>query len=239
MAQISPASLLAAALLLGATCLVRDGAAAADPNTLWNIVHGKCVPDRLRTGAPDRCAAVHIRHGVSRGYAVLKDLRGPAQYLLIPTLRFPGSTAPPCWRRMRRTISRTPGGSAGSSNTACTRRGTLAEPTSYPHRLRAPRRARQPAAAAGRDRPAVETAGRPTPRASLPRHARRGRSSRCQPLQAAGVAPAARARPHGEILAGRGRGKISAAPRRLPHSRGTRGRRRRGRQRRRATGSLL
>jgi CDP-diacylglycerol pyrophosphatase len=94
MARISPASLLAATLLLGATCLVRDGAAAADPNTLWNIVHGKCVPDRLRTGAPDPCAAVHIRHGVSSGYAVLKDLRGPAQYFLIPTSRISGIDSP-------------------------------------------------------------------------------------------------------------------------------------------------
>jgi CDP-diacylglycerol pyrophosphatase len=94
MAQISPMSLLAAALLLGATSLAADGAAAADPNTLWNIIHGKCVPDRLRTGAPDPCAAVHIRHGVRSGYAVLKDIRGPAQYLLIPTSRISGIDSP-------------------------------------------------------------------------------------------------------------------------------------------------
>jgi CDP-diacylglycerol pyrophosphatase len=94
MAQTSPVSLLAAALLLGATCLAPQGAEAADPNALWNIVHGKCVPERLRTGAPDPCAAVHIRHGVGSGYAVLKDLRGPAQYLLIPTSRISGIDSP-------------------------------------------------------------------------------------------------------------------------------------------------
>jgi CDP-diacylglycerol pyrophosphatase len=94
MAQTSPVSLLAAALLLGATCLAPQGAEAADPNALWNIVHGKCVPERLRTGAPDPCAAVYIRHGVGSGYAVLKDLRGPAQYLLIPTSRISGIDSP-------------------------------------------------------------------------------------------------------------------------------------------------
>jgi CDP-diacylglycerol pyrophosphatase len=94
MTQKSPAPLLAAALLLGAICRAPDGAEAADPNTLWNIVHGKCVPERLRTGAPDPCAAVHIRHGVRRGYAVLKDIVGPAQYLLIPTSRISGIDSP-------------------------------------------------------------------------------------------------------------------------------------------------
>lgn len=54
--------------------------AHANPNALWNIVHDKCVVDI----AP--CVSVNK----DEHYAILKDLRGVAQHLLIPTLRITG-----------------------------------------------------------------------------------------------------------------------------------------------------
>ncbi|HET8997813.1 MAG TPA: CDP-diacylglycerol diphosphatase [Acetobacteraceae bacterium] len=62
------------------------GRAAADPSALWHIVHGKCVPDLVQKHNPAPCAAVNLEGG----YAVLKDRRGPYQFLLIPTARVSG-----------------------------------------------------------------------------------------------------------------------------------------------------
>jgi CDP-diacylglycerol pyrophosphatase len=69
-------------------------AARANPNALWDIVHGQCVPDMQARGAPAPCALVEIAGGVARGYAALKDIRGASQYLLIPTARVTGIEDP-------------------------------------------------------------------------------------------------------------------------------------------------
>jgi CDP-diacylglycerol pyrophosphatase len=63
---------------------------SANPNALWNIVHGQCVPDEQQHGSPKPCAEVDLANGVERGYAVLKDLVGVSQFLLIPTQRVGG-----------------------------------------------------------------------------------------------------------------------------------------------------
>lgn len=63
---------------------------AADPDALWNIVHDKCVPDQQQNSDPAPCALVDRREGDAQGYAVLKDIVGATQYLLIPTARVPG-----------------------------------------------------------------------------------------------------------------------------------------------------
>jgi len=75
------------AVLLGAGVA---GRAAADPSALWHVVHGRCVPDLLRKHDPAPCAAVNL----DQGYAVLKDRRGPYQFLLIPTARVSGIDDP-------------------------------------------------------------------------------------------------------------------------------------------------
>jgi CDP-diacylglycerol pyrophosphatase len=67
---------------------------AANPDALWNIVHGQCVPDQQQRGEPAPCAFVDLREGDSRGYVVLKDIVGATQYLLIPTARVPGIESP-------------------------------------------------------------------------------------------------------------------------------------------------
>jgi CDP-diacylglycerol pyrophosphatase len=61
-----------------------------NPNALWTIVHSHCVPNEQQHGDPAPCAAVELTQGVARGYAVLKDIIGTTQYLLIPTTRITG-----------------------------------------------------------------------------------------------------------------------------------------------------
>ena len=80
---------LLALLLSGAGS--HEGWAARD--TLWNIVHGQCVPGQQR-GDPGPCAAVGTAGGDDAGYALLKDRNGLAQYLLIPTARVGGIQDP-------------------------------------------------------------------------------------------------------------------------------------------------
>lgn len=67
---------------------------AADPSALWNIVDGKCVPHQEAAHDPSPCALVDLEHGVDKGFAVLKDINGVAQFLLIPTARVGGIEDP-------------------------------------------------------------------------------------------------------------------------------------------------
>jgi CDP-diacylglycerol pyrophosphatase len=76
-------------LLLG-LLLNPAGAQAADPSALWNIVNGKCVPHQQEAHDPSPCVAVDVAQGVEGGFAVLKDIVGIAQFLLIPTARISG-----------------------------------------------------------------------------------------------------------------------------------------------------
>jgi CDP-diacylglycerol pyrophosphatase len=62
----------------------------ADPNVLWRIVHDRCVPDLARFHTPLPCIAVDPR----AGYALLKDIDGATQVLLIPTARVTGIEDP-------------------------------------------------------------------------------------------------------------------------------------------------
>jgi CDP-diacylglycerol pyrophosphatase len=67
---------------------------AEDPNALWTIVHDQCVPDQQQSGDPAPCAAVDLSGGEYKGFAVLKDLVGARQFLLIPTGRLTGIESP-------------------------------------------------------------------------------------------------------------------------------------------------
>lgn len=68
--------------------------ATADPDTLWDIVNGKCVLDQRSNSNPAPCALVDLDGGEQRGYAVLKDLVGATQFLVIPTERVSGIESP-------------------------------------------------------------------------------------------------------------------------------------------------
>jgi CDP-diacylglycerol pyrophosphatase len=68
--------------------------ARADPNALWRIVHGECVPHMDAGLGPKPCERVDLDGGVERGVAILKDLVGVSQMLAIPTRRITGIEDP-------------------------------------------------------------------------------------------------------------------------------------------------
>jgi CDP-diacylglycerol pyrophosphatase len=68
--------------------------ARADPNALWRIVHGECVPHFEAGLGPKPCERVDLDGGVDEGVAILKDLVGVAQMLAIPTRRITGIEDP-------------------------------------------------------------------------------------------------------------------------------------------------
>lgn len=93
MVRVSAAVLgicMAAAWMLAAT--PQAGISARD--ALWIIVHDECVPDELHSHDPKPCTQVDLDSGIDKGFAVLKDIRGGEQYLLIPTARIPGIESP-------------------------------------------------------------------------------------------------------------------------------------------------
>ncbi|CAN5599074.1 CDP-diacylglycerol diphosphatase [soil metagenome] len=85
---------IGAALVIALVALTNVGTAQADPNALWTIVHDQCVPDQQSHGDPAPCADVDVTDGPQTGYAVLKDIVGATQFLLIPTADVPGIESP-------------------------------------------------------------------------------------------------------------------------------------------------
>jgi CDP-diacylglycerol pyrophosphatase len=79
---------------LAAAVICAIPASAADPDALWNIVHRKCVPDQRRHHRPAPCERVDLHRGVARGYVVLKDIVGPTQFLVMPTVHITGIESP-------------------------------------------------------------------------------------------------------------------------------------------------
>jgi CDP-diacylglycerol pyrophosphatase len=74
--------------------LLAAGCHRSNPDKLWEIVHQQCVPEQREHGTPAHCAQVELGEGEARGYAVLKDIKGPYQYLLIPTAKLSGIESP-------------------------------------------------------------------------------------------------------------------------------------------------
>jgi CDP-diacylglycerol pyrophosphatase len=70
--------------------VVLTTACAGNPNALWQIVHNSCEPAARGADVAQKCIDVDA----TEGYAVLKDLNGIAQYLLIPTKRIGGIESP-------------------------------------------------------------------------------------------------------------------------------------------------
>jgi len=67
-----------------------EDAASGHANALWHIVHELCTPDMKTNGHPAPCVSVDLAGGV----AVLKDIQGKTQYLIIPTARVTGIESP-------------------------------------------------------------------------------------------------------------------------------------------------
>lgn len=102
-------AIFSAFILFLTTLLAATGACASarsKRDALWKIVADRCVPDELTHGDPAPCRLVDLAHGRKRGWALLKDRRGLAQFLLIPTTRITGiedprlfaAGAPDYWR---------------------------------------------------------------------------------------------------------------------------------------------
>ena len=83
-------------LLLALMILFAVHARANDPDALWKIVDGQCVPDQKERANPAPCAEVSVASGADSGFAVLKDNAPskPYHYLLIPTRRITGIESP-------------------------------------------------------------------------------------------------------------------------------------------------
>jgi CDP-diacylglycerol pyrophosphatase len=79
---------LALALVLGA--MLHFGLALANPDSLWKIVHERCVPTQSEKQNPGECRLVDL----SRRYAILKDMRGASHFLLLPTEPVQGIESP-------------------------------------------------------------------------------------------------------------------------------------------------
>jgi CDP-diacylglycerol pyrophosphatase len=62
----------------------------SNPSALWQIVHTSCEPAALGASVPQKCIQVDTR----AGFAILKDINGNTQYLLIPTTRIGGIESP-------------------------------------------------------------------------------------------------------------------------------------------------
>jgi CDP-diacylglycerol pyrophosphatase len=78
------------AVLAGAAlfCFSAGQVQAYDPDALWKIVDGQCLRHQLESGNPIPCTQIDLRPGA--GFAVLKDIVGVAQFLVIPTVRITG-----------------------------------------------------------------------------------------------------------------------------------------------------
>jgi CDP-diacylglycerol pyrophosphatase len=67
---------------------------AADRSDLWEIVHDRCIVGATKNADPAPCRYLNLSMGERNGYAVLKDINGATQFLLIPTRRFTGIESP-------------------------------------------------------------------------------------------------------------------------------------------------
>lgn len=67
---------------------------AGDPDFLWKLVGGNCVPNQRNLGKADPCDAVYFEKDSDKGYAVLKDINGPLHFLILPTTRISGIESP-------------------------------------------------------------------------------------------------------------------------------------------------
>ncbi|MBB5877238.1 CDP-diacylglycerol diphosphatase [Xanthomonas sp. 3498] len=107
-----PLCLFLAALLAGCASMpspppVADSPAAHDPHAhdrqrLWRLLSTRCLPQARAGADPAPCSEVHADPG--QRYALMKDLHGAYQYLLIPTVPVSGiedprarSAAAPNW----------------------------------------------------------------------------------------------------------------------------------------------
>jgi len=74
--------------------LAPAAARAGNPDALWHIVHDKCAAHLAAGGEPAPCAEIVYPRGEASGYVALKDMKGVAQFLLMPTAKITGIEDP-------------------------------------------------------------------------------------------------------------------------------------------------
>ncbi|MFZ0738900.1 MAG: CDP-diacylglycerol diphosphatase [Candidatus Acidiferrales bacterium] len=100
MTAVPMLTMLRVSAALAAICAVVVWILGAAPqeigprDALWIIVHDECVPDQLHSRDPTPCVQVDLHDGIEKGFAILKDIRGATQFLLIPTARVSGIESP-------------------------------------------------------------------------------------------------------------------------------------------------
>jgi CDP-diacylglycerol pyrophosphatase len=80
--------------LFAGLMLTASLAASGDRDALWKIMHDQCVPDEQANNNPAPCARVDLTGGLDKGYVILKDRVGVAQFLLIATRKISGIESP-------------------------------------------------------------------------------------------------------------------------------------------------
>jgi CDP-diacylglycerol pyrophosphatase len=80
--------------VVAAVAIGFDGTAHADPDALWKIISGKCLPNEREYGRPAPCVIVDLKGGSEHGHVVLKDQDGDTQYLVMPTAKITGIEDP-------------------------------------------------------------------------------------------------------------------------------------------------
>lgn len=81
---------ITAILGLGWSSCTQPPAPRPNEQALWHIVHDGCVPNQRTHGDPTPCTRVSLTGVGDDGYVLLKDKKGIAQYLLMPTQRITG-----------------------------------------------------------------------------------------------------------------------------------------------------
>lgn len=69
-------------------------ALALDRDAIWKVVKDKCLLNEKNNSKPDPCTELYPNKDGKVGYAVLKDLKGSAHYLIIPTDQISGIESP-------------------------------------------------------------------------------------------------------------------------------------------------
>ena len=93
---LAPAGIALAGCVYGVPQVRTTGAQRAHSNVLWHLVHDRCAPAARNHQHPPRpCAEVSAPpEHFKRGYAVLKDIKGRYQYLVLPLARIAGIESP-------------------------------------------------------------------------------------------------------------------------------------------------
>jgi CDP-diacylglycerol pyrophosphatase len=81
-------------VICSALSVASKQAKADERMALWHVVHDQCVVGQMTNQRPSPCATVNLIGGEKNGFAVLKDRKGKAQFLLIPTRKIAGIESP-------------------------------------------------------------------------------------------------------------------------------------------------